>query len=308
MLKYIVSKMISLVVILFVVSILVFLMVHMIPGDPVLNMLGLHAPPEAVQATRDKMGLNDPLHIQYIRFVSNALKGDFGTSIRTRRPVVDEILGRYRYTLVLAIGGTIVAAFIGIVIGIISAIKQNKFLDNFLMIFSLLSVSTPSFFLAIIFILVFSLYLGWFPSIGMYSAKHYVLPIFALGMQSVGLIARMTRSAMLEVLREDYVRTAYAKGVPAHRVILSHALRNALIPIVTILGLRFGGLLAGSALIESVFAIPGIGRLMIDAVLTRDYPVVQSTVLVLSTTFVFINTIVDILYRLVDPRIHYQKG
>jgi ABC-type dipeptide/oligopeptide/nickel transport system permease component len=308
MLKYVISKLISLVLILFVVSILVFMMVHLIPGDPVLNMLGLHAPPEAVQATRDKLGLNDPLAVQYKNFVVNIMKGDFGVSIRTRKPVLEEIVGRYKYTLILAVGGTIVAAFIGIIIGIISAVKQNKFLDNFLMIFSLLSVSTPSFFLAIIFILVFSLYLGWFPSIGMYSAKHYVLPIFALGMQSVGLIARMTRSAMLEVLREDYVRTAYAKGVPRVRVIMSHALRNALIPIITILGLRFGGLLAGSALIESVFAIPGIGRLMIDAVLTRDYPVVQSTVLVMSTTFVVINTIVDILYRFVDPRIHFNKG
>ncbi len=308
MLKYVISKLISLVLILFVVSILVFMMVHLIPGDPVLNMLGLHAPPEAVQATRDKLGLNDPLAVQYKNFIVNIMRGDFGVSIRTRKPVLEEIVGRYKYTLILAVGGTIVAALIGIIIGIISAVKQNKFLDNFLMIFSLLSVSTPSFFLAIIFILVFSLYLGWFPSIGMYSAKHYVLPIFALGMQSVGLIARMTRSAMLEVLREDYVRTAYAKGVPRVSVIMSHALRNALIPIITILGLRFGGLLAGSALIESVFAIPGIGRLMIDAVLTRDYPVVQSTVLVMSATFVVINTIVDILYRFVDPRIHYNKG
>ena len=308
MLKYIVSKFVSLIVILFAVSILVFLMVHLIPGDPVLNMLGLQAPPEAVQATRDKLGLNDPLYVQYKNFISNILKGDFGVSIRTKRPVLDEILGRYRYTLILAVGGTVVAALVGILIGIISAVKQNKFLDNFLMVFSLLSVSTPSFFLAILFILVFSLYLGWFPSIGMYSAKHYVLPIFALGMQSVGLIARMTRSAMLEVLREDYVRTALAKGVPRYKVIMSHALRNALIPIITILGLRFGGLLAGSALIESVFAIPGIGRLMIDAVLTRDYPVVQSTVLVMSSTFVVINSVVDILYRFVDPRIHYNKG
>ncbi len=244
MLKYIVSKFVSLIVILFAVSILVFLMVHLIPGDPVLNMLGLQAPPEAVQATRDKLGLNDPLYVQYKNFISNILKGDFGISIRTKRPVLDEILGRYRYTLILAVGGTVVAALVGILIGIISAVKQNKFLDNFLMVFSLLSVSTPSFFLAILFILVFSLYLGWFPSIGMYSAKHYVLPIFALGMQSVGLIARMTRSAMLEVLREDYVRTALAKGVPRYKVIMSHALRNALIPIITILGLRFGGLLA----------------------------------------------------------------
>ena len=306
MFKYIVARIISIIPILFIVSILVFFMVHLIPGDPVLNMLGLQAPPEAVAATRDKLGLNDPLHVQYLNFVTHTLKGDFGVSIRTGQPVFDELVNRYQYTLILAVGGTIVAALIGIVVGIVSAVNQNKFWDNFLMVLSLLSVSTPSFFLALIFILVFSLYLGLFPSIGMYSWKHFVLPIMALGMQSVGLIARMTRSAMLDVLREDYIRTAYAKGVPKRFVIYSHALRNALIPVITILGLRFGGLLAGSALIESVFAIPGIGRLMVDAVLTRDYPVVQSTVLVFSVTFVLINTVVDILYRLVDPRIQYK--
>jgi ABC-type dipeptide/oligopeptide/nickel transport system permease component len=306
MFKYAVTRIISIIPILFIVSILVFLMVHMIPGDPVLNMLGLQAPPEAVAATREKLGLNDPLPVQYLNFVTNILKGDFGVSIRTRQPVIEELANRYQYTLVLAVGGTIIAALIGIGIGIVSAVNRNKFWDNLLMVLSLLSVSTPSFFLALIFILVFSLYLGLFPSIGMYSWRHFVLPIMALGMQSVGLIARMTRSAMLDVLSEDYIRTAYAKGVPKRFVIYSHALRNALIPVITILGLRFGGLLAGSALIESVFAIPGIGRLMVDAVLTRDYPVVQSTVLVLSTTFVLINTAVDILYKLVDPRIQYK--
>jgi len=306
MLKYIVARVLSVIPILFIVSILVFLMVHFIPGDPVINMLGLKAPPEAVEATRERLGLNEPLHVQYANFISNIVKGDFGVSIRTKKPVLTEIQDRYQYTLILAVGGTIVAAVVGIVVGIISAVKQNKFWDNFLMVLSLLSVSTPSFFLALIFILVFSLFLGWFPSIGMYSWRHYILPIFALGMQSVGLIARMTRSAMLEVLREDYIRTAMAKGVPRFYVIYSHALRNALIPVVTILGLRFGGLLAGSALIESVFAIPGIGRLMIDAVLTRDYPVIQTTVLFISVTFVLINMIVDILYKLIDPRIQYK--
>jgi ABC-type dipeptide/oligopeptide/nickel transport system permease component len=306
MIKYIVARLISVIPILIVVSILVFLMVHLIPGDPVVNMLGLKAPPEAVEATRERLGLNEPLHIQYLNFARNILEGDLGVSIRTKKPVIEEIRDRYRYTLILAVGGTIVAAVVGVGVGIVSAVKQNKFWDNFLMVLSLLSVSTPSFFLALLFILIFSLYLGLFPSIGMYSWRHFILPIFALGMQSVGLIARMTRSAMLEVLREDYIRTARAKGVPRVYVIYSHALRNALIPVITILGLRFGGLLAGSALIESVFAIPGIGRLMIDAVLTRDYPVIQSTVLVISVTFVLINAVVDILYKVVDPRIQYN--
>lgn len=306
MIKYIIARLLSVIPILIVVSMLVFLMVHLIPGDPVVNMLGLRAPPEAVEATRERLGLNEPLHIQYLNFVTNIVEGDLGVSIRTKKPVIEEIRDRYRYTLILAVGGTIVAAVVGVGVGIVSAVKQNKFWDNFLMILSLLSVSTPSFFLALIFILVFSLYLGLFPSIGMYSWRHFILPIFALGMQSVGLIARMTRSAMLEVLREDYIRTARAKGVPRMYVIYSHALRNALIPVITILGLRFGGLLAGSALIESVFAIPGIGRLMIDAVLNRDYPVIQSTVLVISVTFVLINAVVDILYKVVDPRIQYD--
>jgi ABC-type dipeptide/oligopeptide/nickel transport system permease component len=292
--------------VLLVVSFIVFMMLHLIPGDPVINILGLNAPKEAVEATRVKLGLDKPLHIQYFTFLKNAIKGDFGTSIRTKQLVVDEILNRYPYTLKLAVGGTIVATVIGVIIGIISAVNQNKFWDNMLMVLSLVSVSTPSFFLALIIILVFSLNLGWFPSIGIYSAKHYVLPIIALGTQSVGLIARMTRSAMLEVLNQDYIRTSRAKGVSENVIIYSHALKNALIPVITIIGLRFGGLLAGSALIESVFGIPGIGRLMIDGVLTRDYPVVQATVLLISTTFVLINLIVDVLYKFVDPRIKYQ--
>ncbi|NNG00007.1 MAG: ABC transporter permease [Desulfobacteraceae bacterium] len=303
MLKFIITRIISVIPILFLVSILVFLMVHFIPGDPVINMLGMEAQPEAIEATRERLGLNKPLHIQYTSFLINILKGDLGTSIRTKKPVIQEIKDKYRYSLILAIGGTLVASVLGVLMGIVSAIKQNKFWDNFLMVISLLSVSTPSFFLALILILIFSLFLGWFPSIGVYSWRHYVLPIFALGTQSIGLIARMTRSAMLDTLNQDYITTAKAKGAPWFQVVFSHALRNAMIPVLTILGLRFGGLLAGSALIEMVFAIPGIGRLMIDAVLTRDYPVIQATVLFISVTFVMINLIVDILYSIVDPRV-----
>lgn len=303
MLKFIITRILSVIPILFLVSICVFLMVHFIPGDPVKNMLGLKASPEAVEATRERLGLNKPLHIQYVTFLTNILKGDLGTSIRTKKPVIQELKDKYRYSIILAVGGTIVAAVIGVVMGIVSALKQNKFLDNFLMVVSLVSVSAPSYFLALILIIIFSLHLRWFPSIGVYSWRHYILPIFALGTQSVGLIARMTRSAMLDVLNQDYITTAKAKGVPRLQVIITHALRNAMIPVLTILGLRFGGLLAGSALIEMVFAIPGIGRLMIDAVLTRDYPVIQATVLCISVTFVIINMIVDILYHVVDPRV-----
>lgn len=306
MVKYIIKRLLHIIPVLFIVSIVVFMMIHLIPGDPVVNVLGLGASKQAVEATRIQLGLDKPLYVQYFIFLKNALKGDFGTSIRTKTPVLDTIIARYPYTLILAIGGTIVATLIGMVIGIISAVNQNKFWDNLLMVLSLISVSTPSFFLALVMILVFSLYLGWFPSMGMYTPKHYVLPILALGTQSVGLIARMTRSAMLDVLHQDYIRTSRSKGVSENVIIYSHALKNALIPVITIIGLRFGGLLAGSALIESVFSIPGIGRLMIEGVLMRDYPVVQATVLLISSTFVIINLFVDILYKLVDPRIRYQ--
>lgn len=303
---YIVKRLLHIIPVLLIVSILVFMMLHLIPGDPVVNVLGLGASKASIEATRVQLGLDKPLYVQYFIFLKNALKGDFGVSIRTKTPVRDAIIARYPYTLRLAVGGTIVAALLGVVIGIISAVNQNKFWDNFLMVLSLISVSTPSFFLALIIILIFSLYLGWFPSMGMYTPKHYVLPILALGTQSAGLIARMTRSAMLDVLNQDYIRTSRSKGVSERVIIYSHALKNALIPVITIIGLRFGGLLAGSALIESVFSIPGIGRMMIDGVLMRDYPVVQATVLLISTTFVIINLIVDILYKLVDPRIKYQ--
>lgn len=306
MAKYILKRILHIIPVLFIVSIVVFMMLHLIPGDPVVNVLGLGASKQAVETTRIQLGLDKPLYVQYFIFLKNALQGDFGTSIRTKTPVIDTIIARYPYTLILAIGGTIVATLIGMVIGIISAVNQNKFWDNLLMVLSLISVSTPSFFLALVMILVFSLYLGWFPSMGMYTPKHYILPILALGTQSVGLIARMTRSAMLDVLHQDYIRTSRSKGVSENVIIYSHALKNALIPVITIIGLRFGGLLAGSALIESVFSIPGIGRLMIEGVLMRDYPVVQATVLLISSTFVIINLFVDILYKLVDPRIKYQ--
>ncbi len=301
--RYLIGRLLSIIPVLLVVSFLVFFMLHLVPGDPVRNMLGLHAPPAAVEEMTRRLGLDQPLHIQYYDFLTNALQGDFGTSIRTKQPVIEEIQARYPVTLKLAIGGTLFATIFGVTLGIVSAVNQNKFLDNFLMVFSLLSVSTPSFFLALLGILFFSLYLGLLPSIGIHSPYHYILPIITLGTQSVGIMARMTRSAMLEVLNQDYIRTSRAKGVSERVIIYSHALKNAMIPVLTVIGLRFGGLLAGSALIESVFGISGIGRYMIEGVSNRDYPVVQASVLLISTTFVFINLIVDLLYRVVDPRI-----
>lgn len=306
MLGYAIKRILQIIPVLFIISLAVFFMIHLIPGDPVKNMLGINAPQEIVETTRAKLGLDQPLHKQYITFIKGVLKGDLGTSINSRKPVMEEILNKYPYTLKLAVGGTLVATVFGVIFGIIAAVKHNKFMDNFIMILSLLSVSTPSFFLALILMLIFSLYLGLLPSVGIRSGAHYILPIITLGTQSIGIMARTTRSAMLEVLNQDYIRTSRSRGVPEKKVIYVHAFKNALIPVLTVIGLRFGGLLAGSALVETVFSIPGIGRLMVDGVLKRDYPVVQGTVLVISATFVIMNLITDLLYAAVDPRVKYD--
>ncbi len=303
MLVYLIKRFGQMLLVLFLVSILVFLMIHLIPGDPVLNFLGMEADEATVEALRNKLGLNDSMLTQYGNFLKDILRGDLGTSIYWNEPVTSLLAERLPVTIKLAIGGTLIASLLGILAGIISAVNQNKFWDNVLMVLSLLSVSTPSFFLAMLLMLLFALKLGWLPSIGLLSAKHYVLPMITMGLSSLGLITRTTRSAMLDVLHEDYIRTSRSRGLRSSVIIFSHALRNALIPVLTAVGLRFGGLLAGSMLIESVFSIPGIGRLLIDGVLRRDYPVVRSTVLVIAATFIVLNTLIDILYALVDPRV-----
>ena len=306
MLSYTIKRIVQIIPVMLVISLLVFLMMHMIPGDPVKNMMGLEASKEAVEAERERLGLNDPLPIQYMNFMKNVVKGDLGTSIFSKKSVTKEILDRYPYTAKLALGGTIFAAVVGFLIGITCAVRRNSITDSSLVVLSLAAVSTPSFFLALIMMLFFSLNLGWLPSIGLKTPLHYVLPVITLGMQSVGLIARTTRSAMLDVLTQDYIRTSRSRGIPNNIIIYSHALKNAMIPVLTVVGLRFGGLLAGSTLIETVFSIPGIGRYLVDGVLKRDFPVVQGTVLVLAVTFVVVNMLVDLLYAAADPRIKYE--
>ncbi|MCR2026126.1 nickel ABC transporter permease [Anaerotruncus colihominis] len=306
MLGYTVKRILQVIPVLLIISFICFMMIRLVPGDPVANMLGINASKEAIAAQRAELGLDKPLLTQYGDFLVKALHGDLGKSITTRRPVIDEIAQRYPATLKLALGATVFAAVVGITFGVLSAVKQNKLTDNVIMVFSLLSVSTPSFFLALVMLLLFSIHLGWLPSMGLRTPLHYVLPIITLGMQSVGLIARTTRSSMLEVLRQDYIRTSRSRGISQAVIVMRHAFKNALIPVVTVVGLRFGGLLAGSMLVEAVFSVPGIGRFMVDGVLKRDYPVVQGTVLVLATTFVLVNLAVDLIYALIDPRIKYD--
>ena len=287
---------------LFILSLIVFMMVRLIPGDPVDMMLGMDIPKDTKEYERERLGLNDPLYIQYFRFVGNALHGDLGTSIFSGKPVVEELAKRFPKTLTLAVGGTLFGAAVGVLLGIIAAIHRNKFSDNLIMVLSLLTVSTPSFFLALILMLIFCLNLRWLPSIGMDTWQGAVLPIATLGLQAIGSIARTTRSAMLDVIHQDYIRTSRSRGVPERVITYRHAFKNALIPVLTTIGLRFGGLLAGATLVETVFSIPGIGRFVVDSVSNRDYPAIQGAVLVLAVTFVLVNTLVDLLYAAVDPR------
>jgi len=284
-------------------SILVFSMLHMIPGDPALLVAGLEAGPEVVERIRRDLGLDRPLPVQYGSFLLNALQGDFGVSIRTGLPVLREILDRFPYTLVIALGAILLATAMGIGSGILAAMRHNRLGDALIMVLALLAVSTPSYWLGLMLMLVFSLYLGLFPSIGIATPAHYVLPILTLGAQSGGIISRMTRAAMLDVVGQDFVRAARARGEREMTVILRHALKNALIPVLSIVGLRFGNLIAGAVLVESVFAIPGVGRLLVDAVLWRDYPMIQGTMLFVAALFILVNAATDVLYAVIDPRI-----
>lgn len=306
MTSFIIRRTLQVIPVLFAIAILVFGMLHFIPGDPARLVVGIEASKETVEAARENLGLNNPIYIQFLTFIGNALQGDLGTSIQTGIPVTEELATRFPITITIALGATIFATVFGMLGGVLAAIKQNKFTDNFIMFISLIAVSIPSYFLGLILLMIFSLKLGWFPVFGIDSPKHYILPIVTLGAQSMGLIARMTRSSMLDVVRQDYIRTAKAKGLPERVITYIHALKNALIPVVTVIGLRFGGLLAGTILTEVVFSIPGVGRYMVDAILARDYPIVQGTILVVATTFVIINIFVDIAYKIVDPRIRYE--
>lgn len=306
MFNYTIKRILQVIPMLMVLTIVVFFMVRLAPGDPVQNMLGLDVPPEMVEIERENRGLNDPLHKQYIRFIKELLRGDLGESIVTRKPIVDELAERFPNTIILAFGGIVVGSLIGILFGIIAAVWHNKFWDNIIMVLSLLFLSTPSFFLAMLLMLYFTLKLGWLPSIGLDTPAHSVLPILTLGLQAVGFIARTTRSSMLDVINQDYIRTSRSRGIPNRVIIFVHALRNAIIPTITAIGLKFGVLLAGSAIVETVFSINGVGRFIVDSVSKQDYPAIQGSVLVLAVTFVVVNTFVDIMYAFVDPRIKYE--
>ena len=289
------------------VSVIVFSLLYFTPGDPVRNKLGTNASPVEVERLREKMGLNDPFLVQFGRYLKNIVfHGSLGESYITEQPVVLEIAARVSATVRLAISATIVAIIFGIPLGIVSAIKQYSVFDHITMIFALIGLSMPVFWLGLLMILLFSVKLGWFPSSGFSGLKYMVLPAMALGAQSIAVLTRMTRSSMLETIRQDYIRTARAKGQREKVVVFKHALGNSLIPVITIIGIQFGQLMGGAVMTEIIFSIPGIGRLMIDSIKLRDVPVVLGCVLFVAVTFAIVNLIVDILYTYVDPRIKTQ--
>ena len=304
--KYILKRLMMLIPVIIGVSFLVFTIMSLTPGDPAQLILGESAPKEAIMKLRQEMGLDDHFLVQYFNFAKKAVVGDFGRSYTTGREVFNEIFSRFPNTLLLAVSGVVISICIGIPVGIISATRQYTFIDSFSMIAALLGVSMPNFWLGLMLILTFSVNLGVLPSGGFESMKSLVLPAFTLGVGPAAIVTRMPRSSMLEVIRQDYIRTARAKGVTEKKVVNKHALKNALIPVITVVGLQFGHLLGGAVLTETVYSWPGVGRMMVDAIRQKDTPTVLATVVFLATVFSVVNLVVDILYAYVDPRIKSQ--
>ncbi|MBI2988122.1 MAG: ABC transporter permease [Deltaproteobacteria bacterium] len=315
MLHYILKRLVQLIPVLFLVSFIVFFIIHLIPGDPVEVMLGEERYDRATyELLKKQMGLDDPIYVQYFRWLKRTVQGDLGYSLRTKRPVFDTIKERYPATIYLAVSALVLGTLIAIPAGTVAAVKQNTIWDYLAMGFALFGIAVPNFWLALLLILGLGLYLGWFPTMGYVDPsldlaaflRHMTLPAIVLGTDMASTVTRYIRAEMLEQLRLDYVRTARAKGLPARLVIYKHTLKNSLIGATTAIGLHIGRLLGGSTVVETVFAWPGVARLVLEAVYARDYPVLQGTVLLLALTYVGVNLIVDVLYKWLDPRIRLE--
>ncbi|MGL4738113.1 MAG: ABC transporter permease [Cellulosilyticaceae bacterium] len=334
MIKYIIKRLLQLIPVLLGVSIIIFFIMRVLSPDPAPIVLGQHATEEKMEEWREANGLNDPIVTQYLEYMKGVLQGDFGESYYTKTPVSKEIFSRFPATIELALCAIVIASVVGILLGVISAVKKNSILDHVSMVTALVGVSMPIFWLGILLIILFSGTLGWLPAQGrietllrptdvtgfylidsllmgdgeafVSALKHLILPSVALAMYSMAIIARMTRSTMLETLSQDYIRTAKAKGIAPVRVIKKHALANALIPIVTVIGIQLGYLMGGAVLTETVFAWPGIGKFTVEAIMKSDFPVVQGVVLLIAFIFVMMNLVVDIIYAFLDPRIKYS--
>lgn len=311
--RYIAKKLLTSVPLLLGVTLTIFLIMHLTPGDPARLLLGEDATPEAVQALRAQLGLDDPLPVQYVRYVGRLLVGDFGVSIRTRQPVLAELSSRFPYTVELAIVSLVISILLGIGAGVVAAVRKGTWLDTVTMTGALVGLSAPSFWLGLLLMIVFAYHFRWLPASGRGGSlltidgwRHILLPAVALGIGSAATIARMTRSSLLEVLNQDYIRTARAKGLMERLVVFRHGMSNALVPIVTIVGLRLGFLLGGAVVTEQIFSWPGIGTQVITAIGNRDIPVVQGAILLIAFSFVGVNLAVDLLYAFIDPRIRYN--
>ncbi|WP_026581763.1 nickel ABC transporter permease [Bacillus sp. J33] len=303
MLMFILRRILQTIPVIIGVTFVVFFIMQLVPGDPAVLLAGEGASKETIEAIREQLGLNQPLYIQYFEYLSNVFKGDLGVSLKNSQPVLDEILVRLPITIELAFFSIIITIVLGMAAGIISAVKPYSLTDVSVMLIALLGISLPSFWFGLMLMYFFSVKLQILPVAGWDSLLHIILPAITLGAGGAAIVARMTRSSMLEVIRQDYIRTARAKGLREHIIIYKHALRNALIPVITVVGLQFGALLGGTVLVESIFAINGLGRMIVDAIRMRDLPMVQGGVLFASLIFVIVNLFVDVFYRFFNKRI-----
>lgn len=304
MLKYIFKRILMMIPVLLGVLFLVFTMNEISPGDPAEMIAGDAASVEVVEQIREDLGLNKPFPVRFLNYTKNiVLHGDLGTSYKTKRPVLEEVMDRLPTTILLSLTSAAFAVILSIPIGIISAIKQNTWIDNLLMVLALIGVAMPAFWQGLMTIILFSVKLGWFPSYGFTTPAHWFMPVLTIGTGAMASLVRITRSSMLEVIRQDYIRTARAKGQTERKVIISHALRNSMIPIITAIAIQLGSMLGGAIVTETVFAIPGIGMLMIQSIKARDYPTIQGAVVVIAVMFSLLNLLVDIIYTFVDPRL-----
>ncbi len=304
--RYIAKRLLESITLMFIISILVFMFIHMLPGDPARTLAGIEANLEEVEAIREQYGLNDPLIVQYFNYMKNLFQGDMGRSLKSNLPVSELIWARFEYTIQLVFAGLLWAPVFGIFLGVMSAIKRGKAFDLFGMLLAICALSAPGFALGLVGIQFFSVKLGWLPTAGLESWKSLVLPSLVMGSGIMATLARYSRSSMLETLREDYVRTARAKGQKESIVMFRHAFKNSLVQVITILGLQIGGLLSGSVITENIFSIPGTGRLLTDSIAFRDYPTIQGLLMIFALQYVLINLIVDLLYGVINPKIRYD--
>jgi len=303
---YILKRMLQVIPVIILVTIITFSLVHLAPGDPAIMRAGEDATPEQVEMIREAMGLNEPVMLQYLNWMGGMVRGDLGTSLQDGRPVFSTLIRRLPATMQLVLASFIVSIGIGVPIGILSAVRQNTFADSFARIFALLGISMPNFWVGLLLMLIFSYWLRLLPASGSGSLAHLIMPAIALGTSAAGIITRLTRSSMLEILQQDFIRTAHSKGLKKLIVIYKHALKNAMLPVITVIGVQLGARLGGSVIVESVFAYPGIGRFAYLRLLARDYPMIMGNLLIFALIFIFINLMTDILYGFLEPRIRYD--